>query len=313
MDNHTYSVKAEIPFRIWVYVTLVILLWSTAGTVEVISLKSFSPLQFSAWSCVCGAAGVLAYLFYHGRIRELLSYRIIDHIKLFIISLLGFGLYFLLKYTAYSVSPVPEASVLQSTYMVFIALFAIPILGQSGGLSKLFGIFMGFCGVVLVISGGTFLSFEPSYMPGYFCALAAGISFGLFSVFSEKAAFDRITSLFFFHFYSAILMLLILAGKGEFLIPTVPVEIAGIFYNGIAVNVLGIFLWLTAQGSTDDVSLLTGVLYLVPFISLLFFHLFLGLSIPMYSLQGLMLIVGGMAIHIVRMRMSRRKESATTV
>jgi len=294
------------------YITLVVLLWGTAGTVEVVSLRFLSPLLFGAWSCVCGAAGVLAYLFYHGRVQELLSYRMIDHIRLFIISLLGFGLYFLLKYTAYSTSPVPEASVLQSTYMVFIALFAIPVLGQSGGFSKLFGIIMGFCGAALVISGGTFLTFEPSYIPGYFCAIGAGISFGLFSVFSEKAAFDRITSLFFFHFYSAILLFLILAGRGEFLIPIIPVEIAGIFYNGIAVNVLGIFLWLTAQGSTDDVSLLTGVLYLVPFISLLFFHLFLGMSIPMYSLQGLMLIVGGMAIHIVRMRMSRKKETVVT-
>ncbi|MDP2983075.1 MAG: DMT family transporter [Candidatus Latescibacter sp.] len=295
------------------YVTLVVFMWGFGGTVEVVTLRSLSPLQFGAWSCVCGALGVLAYLIFHGRAGELFSYRLQDHARLVIISLLGFGGYFFMKYTAYSTSPVPEASVLQSTYMVFIALFTIPILGQSAGLTKLFGIILGFSGAALIVSGGAFTAFMPSYISGYLCALGAGASFGLFCVLSEKTAFDRVTSLFYFHGYSAAALLLILSVRGELSLPSGAVEIAGTLYNGIATNVLGIFLWLTAQGSTDDVSLLTGVLYLVPFMTLLCFQLFLGIPIPFYAFQGLLLIVGGMAIHMARTRRSHKPAAPVSV
>lgn len=306
INGHTHPARSPIPFHIWIYVTLVVFLWGFGSTVEVVTLRSLSPLQFGAWSCVCGALGVLTYLIFHGKARGLFSFRLLDHARLIVISLLGFGGYFFLKYTAYSTSPVPEANVLQSTYMVFIALFAIPILGQSVGFSKLLGIMMGFSGAALIISGGTFIRFAPAYIIGYVCALGAGASFGLFCVFSEKAAYDRVTSLFYFHGYSAAALLLILSVRGELFIPAGTVEIGGILYNGIATNVLGIFLWLTAQSSTDDLSLLTGVLYLAPFISLICFHLFLGMPIPLHAFQGLLLIVGGMAIHTARTRRSHK-------
>jgi drug/metabolite transporter (DMT)-like permease len=304
MPGHTHQSRIPVPFRVWIYVTMVVLLWAFGGTVEVMTLRSLSPLRFGAWTCTFGALGVLAYLLYQGRAGELLSYRLLDHAKLFVISLLGFGGYFFLKYTAYSTSPVPEASILQSTYMVFIALFAIPVLGQSAGLAKLFGIFLGFTGVALIVSGGAFSAIQTAYIGGYLCALFAGASFGLFSVLSEKAAYNRVTSLFFFHGYSAVTLLLILSLKGELSLPSGAAVIAGTMYNGIGANVLGIFLWLTAQGSTDDVSLLTGVLYLTPFMTLLGFHVFLGIPIPFYAFQGLLLIVGGMAIHTIRTRHS---------
>jgi drug/metabolite transporter (DMT)-like permease len=306
MPINTLLPRGLVSFRIWIYITLVVLLWAFGGTVEVMTLRTLSPLMFGAWTCIFGALGVLAYLIYHRRAGELFSYRFIDHIRLAVISILGFGGYFFLKYTAYSTAPVPEASILQSTYMVFIALFAIPLLGQSAGLTKLFGILLGFSGAALIVSGGAFTSFETAYIGGYLCALFAGASFGLFSVLSEKSAYNRVTSLFFFHGYSAAALLVILSFKGELSLPSGAAMIAGTMYNGIGANVLGIFLWLTAQSSIDDVSLLTGVLYLTPFMTLLGFHLFLGIPIPFYAFQGLLLIVGGMAIHTIRTRHSRQ-------
>jgi drug/metabolite transporter (DMT)-like permease len=287
----------------------VVIIWGFAGTVEVLSLRGLTPFQFSAWSTVAGALGVLGYLALRGKATSLAAFGLRDHVRLCIVSLLGFGIYYSVKYIAYSISPVAPASVLQSTYMIFIALFAIPVLGQSAGWGKLLGILTGFAGVALIISGGTFSSFSPEYLPGFGCALAAGISFGLFSVLSEKYAFDRVSALFYYHAYSAAALMLLLFFRGEFVLPAGMGEIAGILYNGPTANGIGIFLWLTAQNSTDDVSVLTGMLYFVPFISLLCFAVFLHIPIPLYALQGLLLIVGGMAIHTFRSRKFRKKRS----
>ncbi len=304
------SPHSNVPLRVWLIMAGVVLIWGAAGTVEALTLRGLTPFQFSAWSTLAGAIATLAFLAFRGNASALLVFRPRDHIRLFIISLLGFGVYYSLKYIAYSISPLAPASVLQSTYMIFIALFAIPVLGQSAGAAKLLGIFTGFAGVALVISGGSFSTFSPEHLPGFLCALGAGISFGLFSVLSEKAAYDRIPALFYYHGYSAAVLLILLIFRGELVPPSGAGALAGIFYNGPIANGLGIFLWLTAQNSTDDVSLLTAALYFVPFTSLLCFAVFLRIPIPLYALQGLLLIVGGMAVHTFR---SRAKEKSAPV
>lgn len=298
--------------RIWACIIGVIVSWSLAGTVEVVSLRSLSPLLFGAWSTAAGALGAFLYLAARGKLASLTTFRAVDHLKLFCISLLGFGIYFALKYTAYSISPVAEASVLQSTYMVFIALFAIPVLGQEASFTKILGIFIGFAGVALIISGGSFTGFSASYLPGFLCALGAGISFGLFSVLSEKTKYEPLSALFYYQGYSALTLTLLLIVRGGFAFPVSGGEIAAIFYNGPVANVMGVFLWLYAQNSVRDVSLLTGMLYFVPFFNLVCFFLFLHIPIPLYAFQGLLLIVGGMAVHTVRSRRVARNIALTS-
>lgn len=282
--------------------TVVVILWGFVGTVDVITLRSLSPLQYGAWSSIAGACGTFLFLVLRRRASSLLAYRAADHPKLICLSLLGFSGYLFLKYTAYSTSPVAEASVLQATFMVFIPLLAIPLLGQDSSFTKILGIFTGFAGVALIISGGTFTGFEPAYLPGYLCALCAGISFALFSVMSEKTAFEPLSALFYCNVYSAVALVLLLSFRGEFTVPLKAVEIAGITYNGAVASVLGIFLWLTVQNMVEDVSLLTAILYLVPFISLVCFFLFLHIAFPLCAFYGLLLIAGGMAIHTLRSR-----------
>ncbi len=299
--------RHDVPPYAWGFVAAVVLLWGLVATVEVLSLRNLSPLQFSAWTTISGAATVFLYLAAKRKASSLLAFCVMDHLRLIVISLLGFGLYFFLKYTAYSTSPVAEASVLQSTYMVFIALFAIPILGQDASPAKLFGIFIGFAGAALIIAGGSLTGFNPAHLPGYLCALGAGISFGLFSNLSEKSGYDRTAALFYYHAYSAAGLTAFLAFRGEFVWPSGMGEIAGILYNGPAANALGIFLWLAAQSAVRDVSLLTSALYLVPFLSLVCFAVFLHIPIPLHAFQGLLLIVGGMAIHTIRMRKKTRE------
>jgi drug/metabolite transporter (DMT)-like permease len=306
-DDYRSSIR-HIPSRVWVYMAVIIILWGSASTVEVLTLRVLTPIQFIAWSALAGSIAVLVYMLIRGQAGKLFIYRLSGHYVLFILSLFGFSAYFFLKYTAYSISPVPQANVLQYTYTVFIALFAIPILKQEISLLKIIGIMLGFCGAAIIISGGTVNNFGRIYFPGYLCALGAGVSFGLFSVLCEKTSHDRISSLFYFQTYCALLLFLVLYLRGQLILPTGKREIAGILYNGIGPNVVGIFLWLSAQSSTDDVSILTGILYLVPFVSLMCLNMLLKLHVPLYALQGLILIVAGMIIHTVRSRRTRSPE-----
>ena len=286
---------------------LVIAVWGTTATVEAVSLRTLSPLQFTMWSTVFGAVGALFCLIATGSAKELRSFRPPVFALLFVLSMFGFAGYFVLKYTAYSTSPIPQANVLQYTFTLFIVLFAVPVLRQRLSPAKLAGVLVGLLGAAVVLTGGRLIAIERAHITGYLCALGAGISFAVFSVFAEKTTLKRLSALFFYHAYSAVVLFIVLAVSGGLVLPGSPRELAGAFYSGFVSNVLGMLLWLHAQGASKDVSIPTGLLYFVPFVSLACFRVFLGLIIPMSAYVGLALIVGGMFIHTVRGKNERER------
>jgi len=291
--------------RVWTYMAALVLIWGLTATVEAVSLRSLSPLQFTMWSTVFGAVGVLFLCSVERTLGNLFSYSAAEHARLFILAMLGYTGYFVLKYTAYVTSPVPQANVLQYTFTIFVVILAVPFLKQPLTLWKAIGVAVGFAGAAVVMTSGTMVRFEAAYLPGYCAALSAGFSFALFSVMFERTGFRRIFPLFYFHAYSAGVLFLVLVARGEFALPGGMAGVSGAIYSGFVSNVLGMHFWLTAQNISDDVSVLTGVLYLVPFVSLVCFRFFLDLPIPRHTYMGLSLIVGGMMIHIARRRLTR--------
>lgn len=280
--------------RIRIFIALVVIIWSLTATVEAVTLRGLTPMQFTAWAALCSAAGTLAFLLATGRTRALLRYRGRDHVRLVVLSVLGFAGYFTLKYYAYTTVQIPQANILQYTYPLFIVLFAMPILGQPITAKKIIGIGSGFLGAVIIFSGGRLIAMDWNEFGGYLAAFAAGLSWGLFSVLAARFAFETLTSLFFLQMYSAGIMFLLIIRGGFFDIPSGWSEICGVVYSGVISNLFGNLLWLTAQKFTSDVSLITGALYLIPFLSLLALHLLLGFPIPGAAAVGLALIVGGM-------------------
>lgn len=285
-------------------------IWSLTATVETLTLRGLTPLQFTAWSTLCGATGTLAFLLATGNAGTLLRYRARDHARLTVLSVLGFSGYYVLKYYAYTTVPVPQANILQYTFPLFIVLFAMPILGQLITATKIIGIGSGFLGAAIIISGGRFIGVDRANFCGYLAALAAGMSWGLFSVLAARFAFHSFTSLFYLHLYSSALLFTVITLVGAFGAPSRWSEIGGVLYSGVASTLFGNLLWLTAQKSIGDVSLITGALYLIPFLSLFALHLFLGFPIPRTAVLGLALIIGGMAFNT---SMSRSAEPRAKV
>ena len=286
--------------RIIFYITLIIAIWSPAAVIEVVSLHGLTPMQFTAWCTAYGSLALLLTALVTGKTGKLLSYNFRDHIKLLILSLLGFGGYQTLKYTAFTIVPAPQANILQYSYPVFMVIFAMPILKQPLTFTKIISIVMGFIGAVLILSGGSLVSIEWNHFGGYIAAIAAGASFGLFSALAAEASYEPVSSTFFFQLYSSALIFIGLMITGHSAVPSTLSETAGVLYVGVIANVVGVVLLISAQKLTNDVSYISGALYLVPFLSLFSFRIFLDYPIPFYAYLGLLFIVGGMVFHTIR-------------
>jgi len=288
--------------------TFVVLSWGLASSIEVLSLRTLTPVEFTFFSSLLGMFGAMLISAFNGRNKKATAVCKHFYARTFLLSMLGFAGYFLLKYTAYALSPVPQANVIHYSFTIFIVLFASPLLGQRIGPAKLTGVVIGFAGVAVVMSdAGSFGGFRAAHLPGYFFALGAGISFALFSVLMEKWQLDRLRSLVFLHGFSAAVLGIFLIATGGIQFPDSSAEILGAAYNGIVANALGMYFWLYAQSKCRDVSILTGVLYFIPFISLFFLRLLLAFPVPAATYTGLAFIVSGMLVHTVRSRMKKNR------
>jgi drug/metabolite transporter (DMT)-like permease len=281
---------------------LLVSIWSFTATIEAVTLRGLTPLQFSAWSTCTGALASLLYLILTGRGISLLNYRRKDYLRLAILSILGFSGYQLLKFNAYVLVPIPQANILQNTYPIFIVIFALPFLGQPITSSKIIGISLGFLGAAIILSGGKLFALDWANLDGYLLALCAGISWALFSVLTARKSFDPVSSMFFMQLFGSILMFGILISGGMFTVPSSLPTIGGALYSGVFSNVIGVLLWLAAQRSTKDVSQITGFLYLVPFLSLIALRVFLGFPVSGSAYLGLVCIVGGASYHHIQSR-----------
>jgi len=287
-------------FRIVLSISCVVIIWSLAAAIEVITLRGLSPMQFSAWCTASGSVALFIAIAFTGTTKNLFAYRLRDHLNLMFLSLFGFAGYQILKFTAFTMVPVPQANILQYSYPIFTVTFAMPILKQRLTFTKTVSIVMGFAGAVIILSGGSFTAIKMAHFGGYACALCAGASFGLFSVCATRAAYEPLTSMFFLQLYSAITVFSVLCITGTTAYPSDLTEIAGVFFSGVLAHVVGVIMLISAQRSTSDVSYISGALYLVPFLSLIAFKVLLDIPIPFYAFIGLVFIVGGMVYHTLR-------------
>lgn len=298
MERENYGNRHR--FRVVLSISCVVCIWSLAAAVEVITLRGLSPIQFSAWCTASGSGALIVAVFLTGKTKNLLAYRFRDHLNLILLSLFGFAGYQILKFTAFTMVPVPQANILQYSYPIFIVIFAMPVLKQHLTFTKTVSIVMGFAGAAIILSGGSLTALEWAHFGGYALALCAGASFGLFSVCATRAAYEPVTSMFFMQVYSAVMVFCLLFITGSAAYPSDLAELAGVFFSGVLAHVVGVIMLISAQQSTSDVSYISGALYLIPFLSLFAFKILLDIPVPFYAFTGLAFIVGGMVFHTVR-------------
>lgn len=91
-----------------------------------------------------------------------------------------------LYFAALALAPPVEANLLNYTWPLLIVLLAAPLRGLRLGPQRLTGVGLGAAGAALLLSGGA--SFPVEAMAGFACAIAAAITWALYSVLAARFA-----------------------------------------------------------------------------------------------------------------------------
>ena len=277
------------------YALLAVLFWSTIPTAFKLGLQ-----HCSTWQLLTGATlvstlvlGILTTL--RGKLPSLFSYTGKDLLFSALMGLLNPVSYYLILFRAYTILPAQVAQPLNMIWPIVLVLLAIPILRQKISLLSLGAMLLSFSGVVLVsLMGGT-VSMDPQNRLGIILALSTSVIWALYFLYNTRDKRDPVTRLFL-NFVFASLFLLLAGILTDQPFPTSSEGWLASFYVGVFEMGITFVLWLTAIRLAPKSDRISNLVYLAPFLNLLFASQVLGERIYLTTVFGIILLVAGIVI-----------------
>jgi drug/metabolite transporter (DMT)-like permease len=286
-----------------IYVVFAVLLWASTPAVGKLLLLNLNNLQVLFFTSFIASISLFIISLTQNKIRVIKGYKFKDYLKFAYMGFIGIFLYYVFFYGALKYLPAQEASVINYLWPIIVLIFAGIILREKFTLRKFLGIILSFIGVFIVGTRGNIFSFHFSNLTGILLAIAGAVSYGLFSVLGKKYDYERFTSMLFYFIFTFIFVAIAVLIFSS--IPNISVpQLAGLLWLGIFPSGLGFVFWFLAlkYGETAKMS---NIIYLTPFVSLIYIHFLVSEKILLSSIIGLILIIMGILIQSTRKNILR--------
>lgn len=293
MTNALKSQKHAI-----LYGLAAVLCWSTVATAFKLSLNYISPLQLILLASLVSWLFLIGILLVQGRVRRLFSLSRTDYVWSLIFGLMNPTLYYLLLFSAYDALPAQEAQALNYTWAIVMTLLAVPLLGQRLGRFDLAAAALCYFGVLMIATRGDVLGLNFANIKGVLLALASTVVWSLYWILNQKDQRQPVVGLCL-NFSFALPIIIIVAyvtGDLAALFNSPWQALAGGFYVGIFEMGLAFILWLNAMKLAENTAKVANLIFISPFVSLVFISILLDEAILASTLVGLCLIIAGLLL-----------------
>ncbi len=276
------------------YAIAAILCWSTVATAFKLALAGMSPLVFLTIVAATSAVVLFFALLIQKKIPSLLTVTLRQWGMLLLLTSLVPLAYYLMLFKAYSLLPAQLAQPLNMVWPLTLAFLSVPLLKQKISNRSFTVLFISLIGVFLIASRDNpallFTSFDKNFWTGVSLAVGSSVIWALFWILNVRTKMESTLKLFLTFTIASFLLIPVCLITKEPLPKTIyllPALYTGIFETGIAY-----LLWLKAMHLSSDNSRIGNLVFLTPFISLIFIYTILGESIYYTTFAGLLLIVG---------------------
>ncbi len=284
-----------------------VLLWSTVATAFKLSLQVMTPLQLLAWSGLFSTLVLAACVSWQKRWRELLQqWRKRPGLYL-LLGTLNPALYYLVLFKAYDLLPAQQAQALNYTWALTLSLLAVPLLKQKLQRLDLLAMTLGYFGALVIATRGQLLALQFDSTLGVALALGSTLIWALYWILNARAESSPAVSLLLCFLCGTPLVWGLMLWQGEVQWPGTQ-GILGALWVGVFEMGLTFMLWLGALRAATHVSRVSNLIFLSPFLSLVFIYLLLHEPIAPATFIGLGLIVTAVVVQ----QRARRSEPAPT-
>ncbi|MCF8226639.1 MAG: DMT family transporter [Bacteroidales bacterium] len=281
--------------KAYLFALTAVFFWSTVPTAFKLGLKYQDNYQMVTGAAIVSTIVLALTVVMQGKIRILLKTGRQALLRSALLGLLNPALYYFILFKAYDLLPGQIAQPLNMTWPIVLVLISIPLLNQKIGWISIISMIISFAGVfVLSLQGGNLFS-ESSNLKGILLALFTAVLWAFYWIFNMKSKIDEVVGLLLIFAFSSIYLIL----GSAFREPGLPAGREAWFaavYIGIFEMGFAFVLWLKALQLSSTTARISNLVFIAPFLNLVFVHFFLGESIYISTIFGIILVVTGIII-----------------
>lgn len=205
-------------------------------------------------------------------------------------------IYYIILLRAYSLLPAQVAQPLNMIWPIILVFLSVPLLKQSIPVKSFVALFISFAGVYIISSRGNLFHTGNSDPEGVMLATGSSVFWAFYFILNVRDKRDESIKLMLNFLFGSSFFVVTLFITGQWKLPISPKGIIASIYIGLFEMGITFLFWLKAlqlAPSTDKVS---NLVYIAPFLSLIFVYFILNEHIYFTTPAGLLLIILGIII-----------------
>lgn len=280
------------------YAIAAILLWSTVGTAFKLTLQFLNYAQMLLFSSFVSVVFLGVLIVVQKRTSLLINSTKQQVAHSAFLGFLNPFAYYLILFKAYDLLKAQEAVALNYVWPMMLVLLSVPILKQKIKFVSLVALFLSFTGALVIASRGKLLSLDFNEPLGVALALSSALFWALFWLLNVRDQRDATIKLFINFVFGCLYTLIYCLITGNLNMPSFA-GMTGAAYIGLFEMGVTFVFWLQALKYAESTAKVSNLVYLSPFLSLFFISLFVGETIMLSTLAGLVLIIAGIVLQQV--------------
>ncbi len=278
----------------FIYAALAILLWSTIPTAFKLSLGESDILPVLTIASVTSAISLLCIILIAGKRRLLLTgFSVKELGSSALLGLLNPFLYYMILLRAYQLLPAQIAQPLNMIWPIVLVFLSVPILGRKVPGKSYLSLAISFAGVYIIASQGHLFRAGHADPEGVMLAAGSSVFWALYFILNARSRQDEAVRLFYNFLAGSLYLasaLLITRSWPE----TISLKgLAASVYIGLFEMGITFLFWLKALKLAPSTDKISNLVYLAPFLSLIFVHFILDEPVYITTPAGLLLIIAG--------------------
>jgi drug/metabolite transporter (DMT)-like permease len=281
--------------KAYLFAGLSVFFWSTVATAFKIALIEFDFIQLIFYTSLVSVILLFIILLIQKKTHQLFCQTRKNVLNSMFLGVLNPFAYYLILFKAYSLLPAQLAQPLNMVWPITLALFSVPLLGQKIGWVSLIALFVSFVGVVFISSQGGFSGFEHTNWTGVFLAVGSSVIWALYWIFNVRDKREQVVKLFMSFCFGLLFLtpVVYLFSDYQFQLGT---AFYAVIYIGFFEAGITYVLWLKAMELSTNNAKIGNIVFLAPFVSLIFIHFILKETIFVTTFIGLVFIIVGIFV-----------------
>ncbi|QKJ21790.1 DMT family transporter [Poseidonibacter lekithochrous] len=295
LEFRLFIIGIQIQKLAYRYALIAILLWSTVATAFKISLQYLSPEELVLFSSLVSTLVLFAIVVYQKKLSDVKTHFKINYKRTILLGAINPFLYYLVLFKAYDLLPAQEAQAINYTWALMLTFLSVVFLKEKLTMSDIVAGIICYFGVLVIATKGEAFSLSFSNMDGVMLALLSTVLWAMYWILNAKAKVDPVVGLFSNFIVSMPMIIIYYLLTQPLRLPELSGFIAagyvGLFEMGIT-----FLFWLKAMQTATSTSKIANLIFISPFISLIFIYFIVGEKINVSTVLGLCAIIFGLVI-----------------